>query len=176
MVVAMARGDIIPWRRSGGGLIPWRREDGPFESLRREIETLHRDIDRVFDEMWSGRWPTFEPMGRTEIMPLLDMTEDDQAFHLNVELPGMDEKDVEVTLRNHTLTIKGEKKEEKETKEKDVHRRERAYGYFRRSVELPAEVDADKISATYRKGVLTIDLPKTQQAQQQAKRIEVKVN
>ena len=119
---------------------------------------------------------THYPLGRGEIMPQLDMTEDDQAFHLQVELPGMDEKDVEVTLRNHTLTIKGEKKEEKETKEKDVHRRERAYGYFRRSVELPAEVDADKISATYRKGVLTIDLPKTQQAQQQAKRIEVKVN
>jgi len=136
---------------------------------------LHRDIDRLFDEMWSGRWPSLavEPMGG-DIMPQLDMTEDDQAFHLNVELPGMDEKDFEVTLRNHTLTIKGEKKEEKETKDRDVHRRERAYGYFRRSIELPADVDADKITATYRKGVLTIDLPKTKQAQDQAKRIEVK--
>jgi len=138
---------------------------------------LHRDIDRVFDELWSGRWslPTFESMSRGEIVPQLDMTEDDQAFHLSVELPGMDEKDVEVALRNHTLTIKGEKKEEKETKEKDIHRRERAYGYFRRSIELPADVDGDKISATYSKGVLTIALPKTQQAQEQAKRIEVKV-
>ncbi len=171
----MARGDIIPWRRTGG-LLPWRRDEGPFESLRREIEMLHRDIDRVFEEMWNGRWPamSFEPMGRGEIMPQLDMTEDDQAFHLQVELPGMDEKDVEVTLRNHTLTIKGEKKEEKETKDKDVHRRERAYGYFRRSVEIPGDVDADKITATYRKGVLTIDLPKTKQAQEQAKHIEVK--
>src|SRR5690606_28676906 len=117
---------------------------------------------------------THYPLGRGEIMPQLDMTEDDQAFHLQVELPGMDEKDVEVTLRNHTLTIKGEKKEEKEQKDKDVHRRERAYGYFRRSIEIPADVDADKITATYRKGVLTIDLSKTKQAQDQAKRIEVK--
>src|SRR5690606_6076690 len=173
--MAMARGDIIPWRRTGG-LLPWRRDEGPFESLRRESEMLHRDIDRGVEEMWNGRWPamSFEPMGRGEIMPQLDMTEDDQAFHLQVELPGMDEKDVEVTLRNHTLTIKGEKKEEKETKDKDVHRRERAYGYFRRSVEIPGDVDADKITATYRKGVLTIDLPKTKQAQEQAKHIEVK--
>ncbi|MGB7215714.1 MAG: Hsp20/alpha crystallin family protein, partial [Gammaproteobacteria bacterium] len=117
---------------------------------------------------------THYPLGRGEIMPQLDMTEDDQAFHLQVELPGMDEKDVEVTLRNHTLTIKGEKKEEKELKDKDVHRRERAYGYFRRSIEIPADVDADKITATYRKGVLTIDLPKTKQAQEQARHIEVK--
>ncbi|MFO7306253.1 MAG: Hsp20/alpha crystallin family protein [Gammaproteobacteria bacterium] len=170
----MARGELIPWRRSGS-LLPWRRDDGFFGSLRREIDMLHRDIDRLFDEMWSGRWPSLavEPMGG-DIMPQLDMTEDDQAFHLNVELPGMDEKDFEVTLRNHTLTIKGEKKEEKETKDRDVHRRERAYGYFRRSIELPADVDADKITATYRKGVLTIDLPKTKQAQDQAKRIEVK--
>src|SRR5690606_31437157 len=114
------------------------------------------------------------PMSRGEIMPQLDMTEDDEAFHLNVELPGMDEKDVEITLRNHTLTIKGEKKEEKESREKDVHRRERAYGYFRRSIELPSDVDPDTTAATDRKGVLTIDLPKTKQAQDQAKRIEVK--
>src|SRR5690606_10178308 len=126
-------------------LIPWRREEGPFGSLRREIESLHRDIDRVFDELWSGRWPSsaFESMGRAEILPQLDMTEDDQAFHVTVDLPGMDEKDVDITLSDHTLTIKGEKKEEKETTEKDVHRRERSYGYFRRRVELPAEVDAD---------------------------------
>jgi len=172
----MARGDIIPWRRTSG-LIPWRREEGPFEMLRRQLEMLHRDIDRVFEELWSGRgWPSlaFEPMTRGELVPQLDMTEDDEAFHLSVELPGMDEKDVEVTLRNHTLTIKGEKKEEKELKDKDVHRRERAYGYFRRSIEIPADVDADKITATYRKGVLTIDLPKTKQAQEQARHIEVK--
>jgi len=173
----MARGDIIPWRR-GSSLVPWRREDGPFAGLRREIEALHRDIDRVFDDLWSGRWPSWqlEPMGRAEFLPQLDMTEDDQAFHVTVDLPGMDEKDVDVTLSDRTLTIRGEKKEEKEIKEKDVHRRERAYGYFRRQIELPAEVDADKVSATYRKGVLTIDLPKTQQAQEQAKRIEVKAS
>jgi HSP20 family protein len=170
----MARGDIIPWRRSGG-LMPWRRDDGPFGSMRREIESLHRDIDRVFDELWSGRWPSWPAeLSRSEIMPQLDMTEDDEAFHINVELPGMDEKDLDVTLINHTLTIKGEKKEEKETKDKDVHRRERSYGYFRRSIELPADVDADKVAASYRKGVLTIDLPKSKQAQEQAKRIEVK--
>lgn len=173
----MARGEMVPWRR-GSGLLPWRREDGPLGSLRREIDSLHRDIDRMFDEMWSGQWPSWsgESIGRTEIMPQLDMTEDDQAFHINVELPGMDEKDVDVTLSDRTLTIKGEKKEEKEAKEKDIHRRERSYGYFRRTIELPAEVEADKIAASYKKGILTIDLPKSQQAQGQAKKIEVKTS
>lgn len=171
----MARGDIIPRRRSSG-LMPWRRDDGPLGSVRREIDSLHREMDRMFDELWNGRWPAglVESGSRAEIMPQLDLTEDDQAFHINVELPGMDEKDVDLTLSDRTLTIKGEKKEEKEAQEKDIHRRERTYGYFRRSLELPAEVDADKIAASFRKGVLTIDLPKSQQAQEQTKRIEVK--
>lgn len=160
----MARGDIVPNRR-GGSLIPWKREEGIFEGIRHEIESLHRDLDRVFENVrGGGLLEGFETLGRAEVMPRLDIAEDDQAFHINVELPGMDEKDVDVTLSNHTLTIKGEKKEEKETKDKDIHRRDRSYGCFRRSVELPTEVDAGKISATYRKGVLTVDLPKSKQA------------
>lgn len=151
----------------------WR----PFETLRREIDRLFDDFDRswVPFKRWRLDW---EPFARRDAIwdaaPVVDIVEREKEYEITAELPGIDASEVEVKLSNGALTIKGEKKEEKETKDRDVHRRERAYGYFRRSIELPADVDADKITATYRKGVLTIDLPKTKQAQDQAKRIEVK--
>ena len=86
----------------------------------------------------------------------------------------MDEKDVDVTLADRMLTIRGEKKEDKEQKEKNYYRRERAYGSFTRRIEIPAEVDATKIDASFNKGVLTIQLPKTKEAQQKVKHIDIK--
>jgi HSP20 family protein len=108
-------------------------------------------------------------------MPQLDVTKDDKSFAVKVDLPGLDEKDVEVTLSDRVLTIRGERKEEKEAKEKDYYRRERAHGTFRRSIEIPAAVDATKIEASFKKGVLTIQLRKTKEAQEKVKQIEVKV-
>jgi HSP20 family protein len=171
----MALGDIVPWRR--GGLRRWEREGRPFDSFRREMESLHRDMDRLFEGLWSegfGSSLVPETWARGEIMPQLDIAEDDKAFAVKVDLPGLDEKDVEVTLSDRVLTIRGEKKEDKETKEKDYYRRERAYGAFRRSIEIPAAVDAAKIEASFKKGVLTIQLPKTKEAQEKIKQIEVK--
>jgi HSP20 family protein len=171
----MAIGDIVPWR--WGGLRRPEREERPFESVRREIETLHREMDRVFENLWGDSFGTSllpEYWARRELVPQLDVTEDEKAFHVNIELPGMDEKDVDVTLSDRALTIRGEKKEDKEAREKDFYRRERAYGAFRRSIEVPAAVDASKIEASFRKGVLTIDLPKTKEAQEKIKHISVK--
>jgi HSP20 family protein len=171
----MAVGEIVPWR--WGGLRRWERERRPFESFRREMESLHRDMDRLFEGLWSegfGASLLPETWARGEIMPQLDVTEDDKAFAVKVDLPGLDEKDVEVTLSDRVLTIRGEKKEDKETKEKDYYRRERAYGTFRRSIDIPASVDATKIEASFKKGVLTIQLPKTKEAQEKVKQIEVK--
>jgi HSP20 family protein len=171
----MAVRDIVPWR--WGGLRRLEREERPFESFRREIESLHRDMDRLFDGLWGEGFGTSllpEYWARQEVVPQLDVAEDDTAFHINIELPGLDEKDVDLTLSDRTLTIRGEKKEDKETKEKDFYRRERAYGAFRRVIEVPAAVDASKIEASFRKGVLTIDLPKTKEAQEKIKHISVK--
>ena len=109
-----------------------------------------------------------------ELRPELDLTEDGKAFQVTIDLPGLDEKDVAVTLSDRELTIRGEKKEEKETKEKDYYRRERTHGTFRRSIELPSAVDAEKIEASFKKGVLTIRLPKTKEAQEKIKQIAVK--
>lgn len=170
----MAIRDIAPWR--WGGL---RRpgEERPFQVFGTEIESLHRDIDRLFESIWTGgvepsllsaAWTT------RDVAPRLDFVDDDNRFRLTVELPGMTDKDVDVSLTDRTLTISGEKKEDKEKKDKEVYRRERAYGSFRRVMELPGDVDADKIHAAFQDGVLTIDLPKSKEAQEKVRRIPVK--
>jgi HSP20 family protein len=170
----MAIGNLVPWR---WGSLRSFDEDRPFEAFRAEMDTLHRSIDRLFSDAWSrGFAPSLlsETWTTGKIMPSLDVVDDDKAFRVTVELPGMTDKDVAVTVDDHTLTIRGEKKEEKEKKDKDAFRRERAYGSFRRTIELPGEVDAAKIEAKFKDGVLTIDLPKTKEAQERVKQIPVK--
>ena len=170
----MAMGDLVPWR---WGSLRRFDEDGSFDALRTEMESLHRNLDRLFADVWNGGMtPSLlgETWTRQTITPRLDVVEDDKAYRMSVELPGMSEKDVAVTLQDRLLTIRGEKKEEKETKEKDVYRRERAYGSFRRAIELPGEIDAEQIAAKFNNGVLTIDLPKTKEAQDKIKQIPVK--
>ena len=103
------------------------------------------------------------------IAPAVDVSEKDKEFEIMAELPGLDEKDVEVKLANGNLTIKGEKKEEKEEREKDYYLSERRYGSFVRSFPLPEGVNADKIEASFAKGVLTVKLPKTAEAQAEKK-------
>lgn len=171
----MARGELTPWR--WGGL---RRfgEDRGFESFRREIDELHRSLDRLFEDAWGGG-PTSSLLPELwtrggDVTAQLDVSEDDKAFHVTVELPGLDQKDVSVSLSDRVLTISGEKKAEKEDKDKNTYRRERAYGSFRRVVEIPGDVDLDKIEAKFDKGVLSIELPKTKEAQQKATKIPVK--
>ena len=105
-------------------------------------------------------------------MPSVDVGETDKAFEITAELPGMDEDDIEVTLTDAGLTIKGEKKSEREETEKDYHRLERSFGSFQRFFAVPEEVDAAKIDARFKKGVLTVTLPKTAKAK--ARKIKVK--
>ena len=108
--------------------------------------------------------------------PAVDIAEKDNAFEITADLPGMDEKNVEVQVVNGNLTIKGEKKEEKEEKEekKDFYLHEHHFGSFERSFSIPDGVDADKIEANFKKGVLTVTLPKKPEAQKPAKKIDVK--
>jgi len=154
---------------------PW----APVEGLRREIDRLFDDVDRNF---WSFpfRRPmlAIEPLWRRKLswaaVPAVDIAESDKAYEIAAELPGMDEKNIEVKVVDGTLTIKGEKQEEKEEKEKDYYLHERQYGSFERCFEVPEGVDADKIEASFKKGVLTVTLPKKPEAQKPAKKIEVK--
>jgi HSP20 family protein len=151
----------------------------PFESLRREI-------DRLFDDFGVGFWQSpfrgsvfdLEPFRRRPIpwsaAPAVDIAEKTDAYEVTAELPGMDEKNIEVKLVNGSLTIKGEKKEEREEKKKDYYLNERRFGSFERSFTVPEGVDADKIEATFQKGVLTVKLPKKPEAIKPEKKIEIK--
>jgi HSP20 family protein len=151
----------------------------PFEALRRQIDSL-------FAEFHQGMWrmpfsrATFdvEPFWRTETAwgnaPAVDVVEKPDAYEITAELPGMDEKNVEVKLANEMLTIKGEKKEDKEEKEKDYYLSERRYGSFQRSFRIPEGVDTDKIVATFQKGILTVMLPKKAEVQKSEKKVEIK--
>ena len=149
-------------------------------------QSFRGEMDRLFDR-FSGAfgWPSLrrvfdvEPAWRSESSftfpsPAVDMSEDDKAYKLTAELPGLESKDINVSVSDSMLTIKGEKQQEKEQKDKNYHVSERSYGSFQRAFTLPQGVDADKIAADLAKGVLTITLPKTAEAQKQAKKIEVK--
>jgi HSP20 family protein len=153
----------------------WR----PFDNLHREIDRLFDDFDRGFSGFPFHRSTSaVEPFWRRELTwsaaPAVDIAESEKAFELTAELPGMDEKNIEVKVANGGLTIKGEKTEEKEEKKKDYYVNERHFGSFERSFRLPEGVDPDKIEATFKKGVLTVTLPKTPEAQKSAKKIAVK--
>ena len=152
----------------------------------RPFESLRRDIDRLFEDFAGGFWRSpfprsffdLAPFGRGgqawATTPAVDVTEIDKAYEIAAELPGMDEKNIEVRFADGVLTIKGEKQEEKEEKKKDYYLRERSFGSFQRAFQVPEGVDTDKIEASFKKGLLTVTLPKTAQAQKAAKKIEVK--
>ncbi|WP_027054318.1 Hsp20/alpha crystallin family protein [Mesorhizobium erdmanii] len=152
---------------------------GPFESLRREVDRLFDDF-HPFDFRLPSTRSLFGrdlPALRSDawsVAPAMDLVEKSNGFEITAELPGIDEKNVDIKLTNRVLTIKGEKNEEKEEKEKDYYLSERRYGSFQRSFQLPEGVDADKIDASFTKGVLTVKLPKTPEAQKAEKKIAVK--
>lgn len=166
---------LAPWR--WGGLSRWAEDDQPLRSFRHEMETLQREMDRLFTDFWSDEGRMFampETFGAKHLMPRVDESEDEKAFHVKVELPGMDEEDVDITLADGMLTVRGEKKQEEEEKGKDFYRKERSFGSFRRVMPLPGDVEESKIQASFKKGVLTIDLPKSAKAQQKVKHITIK--
>jgi HSP20 family protein len=150
---------------------PARREEvlSPFDTLRREI-------DRLFDDLRPAGWPlpfrrpsafelTWPRMESWQVAPAMDMVEKDNAYEITAELPGLDEKNVEIRLSNGILTIKGEKQEERE---------ERRYGSFQRAFRVPDDVDLEKIDAGFTKGVLAVTLPKSPAAKAGEKKISVK--
>ena len=149
------------------------------------LERMRREMDRLFDEFdWRSpfRRSVFdiEPLWRRELSwaatPAVDIAEKDKAYEVTAELPGMDENNIEVKVASGMLTIRGEKKEEKEEKKKDYYHSERRYGSFERRFQIPDGVDTSKIEANFKKGVLTVTLPKSPEAQAAEKKITVKAS
>jgi HSP20 family protein len=148
------------------------------------FHSFRSEMDRLFDRFSSGfgfpslrRMFDIEPMWRSSFTfaaPAIDMSEDEKAYKISAELPGIDAKDIDVSVTGDMLVLKGEKRQEKEEKDKNYHFSERSYGSFQRAFELPASVDRNKVSADFSKGVLTVTLPKTAEAQKPVKKIEVK--
>ncbi len=152
-------------------LTTWKplRELAPF----REFERMRKEMDRFWGSLLEGRLRS-KPEEGEEWFPSLDVVETKNELVVKAEVPGMDPKDIDISLSDGMLTIKGEKKQEKEEKEADYHLIERSYGAFARSVQLPSEVQSDKISAAYRDGILKITLPKSEEAKK--KEIKIKVD
>ena len=150
-------------------LLPSRRGQGGVE---RPMGSLQREMNRLFEDFFSRDFFVEPFRGMGEFRPAMDVSETDDMIVIKAELPGLESRDVEVSLNGDVLTLKGEKREEKEEKTKSFHRVERSYGSFERSVRLPAGVKPDKVDASFKNGVLTVQLPKAEEA----KRKSVKIN
>jgi HSP20 family protein len=158
--------DLIPWNR-GSNLAGRRGEDvNPFMMLQREMNRMFDDVFRGFDLAPFGGGGGLNTMG----WPHIEVSETDKEVRVVAELPGLDEKDVQVELANGALVIKGEKKSEHE--DKDLTFSERYYGRFERRIPID-DVDDGKIAASFKTGVLTVTLPKSAKAQEKVKRIAI---
>lgn len=148
--------------------VPVRRESVyPFERLRDEMDAL-------FDDFFGGSGiEPFEGRHAISFSPNIDVAETDKGIRVSAELPGMDDKDIEVNLNKDSLTIRGEKKEEKEDKGKDYYHVECSYGSFSRTIPLPVEIESDKADAHFKKGVLTVKIPKSAKAIESKKKIAI---
>ncbi|WP_305046763.1 Hsp20/alpha crystallin family protein [Geoalkalibacter sp.] len=164
----MALRELMPWRKKD--LTPARREeDSPLWSLRRDLNEIFERFARGFgggelmerEDLWGG------------FFPAVDVAETDKDIVVTAEVPGLDEKDLDVSLSGGYLSIRGEKKAEKEDKDEQFFRKESYYGSFQRTIPLPAEVLEDQVEATYKKGVLKIKLPKSPAAQKERKKIAI---
>jgi len=161
--------DLIPWGRSHErSPVPTYRgeEDHPFLAL-------HREMNRLFDDVWSRFDRTLPSAlgGMGLSWPSVEVTEADGALRVTAEVPGLEERDMEVLLDDGALTLRGEKRSE--TEDRDRRFSERFYGRFERRIALPFEVERDKVDASFRNGVLTVTLPKSARAEERTKRIPV---
>jgi HSP20 family protein len=161
----MANRDLTPWT-GGRGLSPFGRD--PFTSFRREM-------DRLFDDFFV---PTEQrSFGRNDaatLRPSVEVAETDQAYTVTAELPGLEQKDVELNLRDNALILSGEKRQETSQDNGGLSYTERSYGRFERVLPFGEEVDPDRIEAKFKNGVLTVTLPKNPKAKEKARRIEIR--
>ena len=139
--------------------------------------SLRDEMDRLFDDFFTGfggsLWPATRSTAVREFMPSVDVSETDGQVQVSAELPGMTEKDINVELDEDMVTISGEKKEEEEDEKGGRYWRESSYGSFRRDVALPTGVDADNAKATFKNGKLRVTIPKSEEAKEKRKSVEV---
>lgn len=158
-------------------LVPWGRTNDRAPSLYRDGDrdpflALHREVNRLFDDAFRGFDMPFGRMSNwASSWPMVEMKDSDKDIQVVAEVPGLEEKDVEVLLEDGTLVLRGEKKAESEDKDRRIS--ERFYGHFERRIPLGYEVQEDKVNATFNNGLLTVTLPKTEQAQSKSKRIAI---
>jgi HSP20 family protein len=144
------------------GLIPWRE--------RGEVDRFRGEIDKLFNDFFNRR--PFRSFEKGDWMPLVDVSENEKEVVVHADMPGIDAEDIDISINGRILTIKGERHQEQEDKDKNYHQFERRYGSFQRSFELPADVDSDKVKAISKNGILTIHFHKAKE--QSVKKIEVK--
>jgi HSP20 family protein len=166
----MAIRDLIPWSRQENRLpatVSAEQDRGDHPLL-----SLHREVNRLFDDVFRGFGvPSLGGLDRGLSWPNLELGETDKEVRIIAELPGLDEKDVDITLEEGVLTLRGEKKSEVEDKDRGYT--ERSYGRFERRIGLPRGIERDKASATFKNGVLTVVLPKSEAANENVRRIPV---
>lgn len=180
----------MPWNwfekeeKDTGKTVPVRREDSQDQGVAFPIalQNFHREVDRIFDQAFRGfglsqpwldgvLWPR---MADGMLKPTLDLSATDKEYTIAVEIPGVDEKDVKLEIANDILTIRGEKKHEKEEKDKNFYRVERSYGSFQRVLSLPEDADQEAVKATFKRGILTISMPRKAMPQADVRKIEIK--
>ncbi|WP_116131228.1 Hsp20/alpha crystallin family protein [Tropicimonas sp. IMCC34043] len=161
--------DLVPWAHKEKVPEGKTENDSPITSLQREM-------NRVFEDFWGRLDRPTGPFDWTwdKSGTRADVVETDDAVELSIELPGMEMKDIDLTVSDDLLTLKGEKKVERKEEKKGYYLSERSYGSVYRTVPLPPGVDSDKAEASFKNGVLTVKVPKTEEAQAKLKRIEVK--
>lgn len=157
--------DLVPFRH--------RRREAPGSGALSPFERMHEEMDRIFDDFLPQITGGQEAGHRAGVLASVDLSETDDALELTADLPGMEEKDIDITLREGALMIRGERNHESEEKKKNYYRTERAYGAFTRTIPLPCQVDDDRVEAKFRKGVLTVHLPKSQSAKEQQRKIAI---
>ncbi|MCA9803933.1 MAG: Hsp20/alpha crystallin family protein [Cyanobacteria bacterium HKST-UBA02] len=173
----MAFNNLVPWSRKS---VPARKSNQdyshPMLSLQSEMNKLFENFFSGDDEIFGtfGLSPSLSRGSFDPLMPRADVSESEKELLVSLELPGISEEDVLVSLADNVLTISGEKKQESKTDEKGWYRMERHYGSFSRTIPLPCEVEDDKVDACFKNGVLTIKMPKARESVRQAKKITVR--
>jgi HSP20 family protein len=157
----------------------WNRETEPAGRMEERMFPLQREMNRIFNDFFRG-WD-LDPPGGAEVrfgffQPSIDVKQSEKEIVVRAELPGLDEKDVEVLLSDDALTLRGEKRAEKEEKGKTYYHMERSYGSFNRVIPLPGGVDQKKVQAQFKNGVLTILLQKTEAAKTKGRKIPIKTD
>ena len=163
----MATKNILSRARNSKNLAVRKEEDYSAVSFLQEM-------NRMMENFFQGFGPAIRQERPAAFMPSIDVIDTDKEIKVTTELPGLEQNDIDISITKDMLTIKGEKKAEKEEGGKGFYKMERSYGAFNRSIPTPADIDTGKVEATFRKGVLTINLPKTEKALRDAKKISIK--